>query len=153
MSTIRARNVSSRVRGFSLIELLIVVFIVAILAAIALPSYFSQVQKSRRTEAKGALTQLASMQEQFRTEQNRYVTDLTELGLGAAGWNDSENGYYEISVVAADATCPIASCYHLQVRPKAGSAQADDPWDYELWSDGRKRRRSGASAWISDWKK
>jgi type IV pilus assembly protein PilE len=141
-----------RERGFSLIELMIVVIIVAILTAVALPSYFNQVQKSRRAEAKSALTQIATMQEQFRTEQNRYTSDLTDLGLAAAGWNDTENGYYEVSVLAPTGGCPIASCFALQVRPKAGSPQADDIWTYQLLSNGMKQRFDG-STWTNDWKK
>jgi type IV pilus assembly protein PilE len=143
---------TNRERGFSLVELMIVVVIVAILTAVALPSYFAQVQKSRRAEAKSALTQVATMQQQFRTEQNRFTVDLTDLGLASAGWNDTENGYYEVSVLAATGGCPIATCFDLQVRPKSGSPQADDVWNYRLVSDGRKLRSNGG-AWITDWKK
>lgn len=144
---------TNRERGFTLVELMIVVIIVAILTAVALPSYIAQIQKSRRAEAKSALTQIATMQEQFRTEQNRFTVDLTDLGLPAAGWNDTDNGYYEVSVVAATVGCPIATCFALLVRPKSGSAQEDDEWSYQLLSNGLKQRRSGSSAWISDWKK
>lgn len=143
-----------RARGFSLVELLVVVAIAAILVAIAVPSFVEQVRKSRRGEAKGLLSQIAVMQEQFRTEQNRYADDLTLLGLPAAGWNQSENGYYEVRVIPPIAGCLIANCFRLEVRPVAGSAQEADEWMYELWSDGRKRRRDGAAgAWILDWKK
>lgn len=142
----------NRERGMSLVEVLIVMVIIAVLAAVAIPSYFGQVQKSRRAEAKSVLTQVSTMQQQFRTEQNRFTADLTDLGFPNAGWNDTENGYYEFSVVGATAGCPIASCFVLQVRPKAGSPQADDPWNYRLLSDGR-RQRSDGGAWISDWKK
>ena len=144
--------IMKRERGFSLLELMIVVTIIAIITAVALPSYLAQVQKSRRAEAKSALTQISTMQQQFRTEQNRYTADLTDLGLPNAGWNDTENGYYEASVIAATGGCPIATCFALQVRPKAGSAQADDVWNYQLLSNGRKLRSDGG-AWISDWKK
>jgi len=136
----------------TLVELLIVTVIIAILAAVALPSYFSSVQKSRRAEAKSMLVQVSTMQQQFRTEQNRFTTDLTDLGLASAGWNDTENGYYEVSVVAATAGCPIASCFALQVRPKAGSPQADDIWSYQLLSNGQRRRHDG-STWTNDWDK
>jgi len=141
-----------RERGVTLIELMIVVVVVSILTAVALPSYLTQVQKSRRAEAKSALTQIATMQQQFRTEQNRFTTDLTDLGLGAAGWNDTDNGYYEVSVVGATAPCPIATCFALQVRPKSGSAQEDDIWSYRLLSNGMKQRFDG-STWTSDWQK
>jgi type IV pilus assembly protein PilE len=142
----------NRERGVTLIELLIVTVIVAILASIALPSYFNQVQKSRRAEAKTALVQISTMQQQFRTEQNRYTTDLTDLGFANAGWNDTENGYYEYSVVAATGGCPIANCFALQIRPKAGSAQEDDIWSYRLLSNGIKQRFDG-STWTNDWQK
>lgn len=142
----------NRERGMTLVEMLIVMVIIAVLAAVALPSYWNQVQKSRRAEAKSVLTQVSTMQQQFRTEQNRFTTDLTDLGFPNAGWNDTENGYYEFSVIGATAGCPIASCFVMQVRPKAGSAQEDDPWSYQILSDGR-RQRSDGGAWISDWKK
>lgn len=142
----------SKQRGMTLVEILIVTIIVAILTAIAVPSYFNQVQKSRRAEAKQVLVQVATMQQQFRTEQNRFTTDLTELGFGNAGWNDTENGFYEYSVVAATAGCPIASCFVLEVRPNAGSPQEDDIWTYRLTSTGIKQRHDG-STWTNDWQK
>jgi type IV pilus assembly protein PilE len=146
------KPVNHRERGMTLVEILIVTVIIAVLAAVALPSYWNQVQKSRRSEAKSTLTQLSTLQQQFRTEQNRYTTDLTILGFPNAGWNDTENGYYEFSVNAATAGCPIATCFTLQVRPKAGGPQEDDPWTYQLLSDGRKQRSDGG-AWIDDWQK
>lgn len=141
-------------RGFSLVELIVVVVIVSILASIAIPSYMDQLRKSRRGEGKAILTQIAVMQQQLRTEQNRYTTDLTQLGFPAAGWNTTETGIYQARVLAATGPCPIASCFQLEVQPVAGSRQEDDQWIYQLWSDGRKRRKEGPSgAWILDWKK
>ena len=144
--------INNRERGFTLVELMIVVVIVAILTAVALPSYLAQIQKSRRAEAKSALTQISTMQQQFRTEQNRFTADLTDLGLGAAGWNDTDNGYYEVSVVGPTGGCPIATCFALLVRPKSGSAQENDIWSYQLLSNGMKQRFDG-STWTNDWQK
>jgi type IV pilus assembly protein PilE len=138
--------------GFSLVELMVTLLILAIMMSIAIPSYRSQLEKSRRSEAKALLNEIAALQESFRTEQNRYTADLTELGYAAAGWNQSRNGYYRVSVLAPTAGCPIASCFQLEAQVVAGSAQEDDPWTYQLWSDGRQLRSDGG-AWITDWKK
>ncbi len=84
----------SKGKGFTLIELLIVVAIVAILAAIALPSYNRYVERTRRADGREALLIVAAAQERFYTNRNRYTTDVaTDLGLGMT----SENGYYTIA--------------------------------------------------------
>lgn len=141
-------------RGFSLVELIIAVVIAAILASVAIPSYMDHMRKSRRGEGKAILTQIAVMQEQFRTEQNRYTTDLTQLGFLAAGWNVTETGIYQARVLAPTGPCPVASCFQIEVQPVAGSRQEKDKWIYQLWSDGRKRRKEGPSGtWVLDWKK
>ncbi len=59
--------------GFTLIELMIVVAIVAILAAIAYPSYQTQIQKTRRGQAKADLVEYAQLAERFHTVNNTYV--------------------------------------------------------------------------------
>jgi type IV pilus assembly protein PilE len=81
----------SRQRGFSLIELMIVIAIVAILAGVAYPAYTDYLKRGRRAEATGTLTALAAAQEQYFLTYKSY----TSANLG---YPSSENGYYDISV-------------------------------------------------------
>lgn len=116
-----------RTRGFTLIELLITVVIVGVLAAIALPSYLNQVQKSRRTDAKSALLGAAGQMERYFTERGTYAT--ATLGSSGVFPSTTQNGYYTLSFSNLSATS-----YTLLATP--AGAQASDPcgsltYDYE----------------------
>jgi type IV pilus assembly protein PilE len=92
-------------RGFSLIELMIVIAVVAILASIAVPSYRQYVLRAHRTEAKAALLNVAAAQEKFYLQNNTYTTALTAAppaGLGIAA--TTRNGHYTIAIGAANVT-------------------------------------------------
>ena len=104
--------------GFSLLEVMIVCVVVAILAAIAYPSYNSSVQKSRRAEAKTALLGVASQMERWSTEKGTYAT--ATLGTGGVFANHSENSYYNLSLTNLTATT-----YTIQAAPTG--AQTGDP--------------------------
>lgn len=114
--------------GFTLIEVMIVVVIVAILAAVAVPSYRDSIQKTRRADAREALTRIAAMQERFFFTNNSYTNSGAALGLNAAG--DSVEGYYTIAVSTTpgtkDGQCGVAPCFLLRASPKATGPQAKD---------------------------
>ena len=112
--------------GFSLIELMVVVAIATLLAAIAIPAYNSQIRKSRRTEAKTAIMDLASREERYYATQSTYSNDGVALQYGAA-FPVSTGTYYQISsVVVKGPTAAAAGTYVLQVTPAAGSTQLKD---------------------------
>lgn len=83
-------------RGFTLIELMIVVAVIAILAAIALPAYDQYIKRARRADAKEALVRLQIAQEKWRTNNTTYSESLTDLGVSAL----SADGFYDIAITA-----------------------------------------------------
>ncbi len=70
-----------RVAGITLIELLCVISIIGILAAIAYPMFTEQSAKGRRAAARALIYEVLQHEERFYTENNTYTTDLTALGL------------------------------------------------------------------------
>ena len=111
-------------RGFTLIELMIVMAIVGILTALILPSYQSSVLKSRRADGRAALADLAARQEKFFAQHNSYTTSVAAVGSGlGVGKTTSPDDYYKLSVAACSGGA-ITRCYLLSAV--ATGVQADD---------------------------
>jgi type IV pilus assembly protein PilE len=114
-----------RHQGFSLIELMIVVAIVAILSAIAISSYSKYIQSSRRSDAYAGLSQAQGVLERC------YATayDYSQVETGTEGCSTlsatSPEGYYTITFTPEGAAAPFSS-YQLTATPAPGSPQAQD---------------------------
>jgi len=130
-------QISASSRGFTLIELMVVVVIATILVSIAVPSYMSQVRQSRRTEVRTALLDLAGREERyFSTTPTGYTANpafVGYAGFGAA--NPIGSQYYYVNVCAPAASpCfgvnipnpPAAPSYTIVGFPVAGQSQAND---------------------------
>ncbi len=90
----------TRTRGFTLVELVIVLAVIAVLAAIAINSYRDHVLRSNRTEAMSALTELAQRQEEYFGNQQTYTGSLSTLNTSTT----TDNGLYQLTIPASTTT-------------------------------------------------
>ncbi len=102
-------------KGFTIIELMIVVVVVGVLAAIAIPAYSDYVTRSKRADAKSALLAFQLEQEKFRANNPTYAT-AASLGLPS----DSPDGHYTISLSGAGG---LATTYSLIATPDASDPE------------------------------
>ncbi|MDK8465943.1 type IV pilin protein [Marinobacter sp. SS13-12] len=148
MMTQRKHRIA-RQAGFTLIELMIVVAIIGIIAAIAYPSYLEQVQSTRRTDAQGALVSFANAMERFYTQNNSYIgadggtSDITDTltvpdaSVFASVSPTDGNAVYNLRIYNL-----TANSYELRAVPIAGSPQAGDGF--------LQLRSNGVRGWDAD---
>jgi type IV pilus assembly protein PilE len=112
-------------KGFTLIELMIVIAILGVIAAIALPSFLEQIRKARRSDAKQALFDVAAKLEQYYQDNKGYPTasNMALLGYGGATFTSLEE-YYTISFKVD----PTVTTYTIQAVPVVGKGQDEDAY-------------------------
>ncbi len=142
-------------KGFSTIELMIALAVIAILTAFALPAYQDSVRKSARSVAKSELLNVLSRQEQYFVNTKQYTTDLSNLGYVANGFyvnrkgditagSDSSSVYY-----IALASGASSSAFVLNATPQNAQTADSECATITLSSTGAESATgpSGAYCW------
>jgi len=136
-----------RQAGFTLIELMIVVAIVGVIAAIAYPAYDDSVRKGRRAQAKADLVELAQRAERFHTLNNTYAGFWASVPQGDKRSPRTGDAYYLLErssgdtdanaftlsatptgTQTADSGCGILSINQAGVRTRSGSTELSRCW-------------------------
>lgn len=109
-------------RGFTIIEVMITLVIIAILAAVALPSYQESVLKSKRTEGRAALMNTMQQQERYYSLHTTYLafssasTDVNQKRFSWFSGENAQTSFYEISAQACKDK-NIRDCVLLKAQP------------------------------------
>lgn len=115
-------SLNARLKGFTLIELMIVVVIMGILAAIAVPQYQGYVQKGRRAAAQAFLLQVAQRQQQFFLDNRSFANSLTVLGVSMP---QDVSPYYDLVNMTTSAGPPPT--FSIEITPKGSQVRSSEP--------------------------
>jgi type IV pilus assembly protein PilE len=143
-------------RGFTLVELIVTLVILATLTAIAVPSYTHHVLVSHRTEAKSALLDLASMEERYFSVNNAYTNVPSNLGYTASAGTAFYIGtdqYYQVSTTGINvqpATAPTSTTagtpatFNITATAVGRQAQDTACTTFVVYSSGQQTAQTSA---------
>jgi type IV pilus assembly protein PilE len=109
-------------RGFTLIEILVVLVVIGILAAIAIPSYQNQLIRGTRSAAQSVMADIANKEQFYLQSFRSYTTDYTQLGIAALP--SEVSNFYAITITNDMTQTPPT--FVITATPTAGTRQASD---------------------------
>jgi len=143
-----------RVAGFTLIELMVTIVIAATLLAIAVPSYTSQVRKSRRTEARTAVLDLATREERYFSVNNSYSAQNFDLGYGGTATRSAAitglpvgSGYYTVTVTTTAATTTAQAGFQIVATAAGGQAKDAQCLTFTVDQTGAQSSSPSTTCW------
>lgn len=115
-------------KGFTVVELLIVMAVVGILTAVAYPSYQNYLRKGARAAAQAAMLQIADRQAQYLLDARNYAVDASALTTLNVTLPADVSSKYTVTVTAADGTNTPSTppSYTITATPITGGAQVSD---------------------------
>jgi type IV pilus assembly protein PilE len=132
---------NGKTRGFTLIELMIVVALLAILVAIGYPSYRDQVMKTRRAEGMGELLALADRMERYYSGNGTYNGATLGPDADDVYETSTEKGNYTLGITSATTTL-----FTITATPVAPQDK-DKCGTFTLTSSGQKSASGGNDCW------
>lgn len=132
-----------KMRGVTMVELMIVVVVLSILAAVAYPNYRNFAARAKRNEAKAALLQIATNQERIYLNTNSFTSDMTQLGFPVASNFTTDSGSYRVNVApGADANTFTATATYLNTDGEAGKCAT-----FQIIADGTRTSTPYTDCW------
>lgn len=129
---VRYTKPSAQISGFTLIELMITVVIVAVLASIALPSYTGYVARARRADARTQLLQVAQFMQRFYAANDSFSKDranndvINQVPTNLKSSPDTGNKLYDLSLPLGVAPLTNAMSFTVRMVPVSAGAMAND---------------------------